>query len=392
MVGIRTKLGASGKIFFGSLCAGTFGLGCWQLDRLLQKWDAIDERREQLGMPPVRYGVGGVGVGAGWNTTNTNDTTSTAASTTRNTTTIHTNTNTNTTNNDNDNALAPYRRRLLRGRLRHDKEVLIGPRGAPPGVQLPVSGLSAAKNKNNANKNNGNANAATTTVSGMQPGPQGFYVLTPMEVAGADADADMGADADHVVWVNRGWVPKTMVPGANRPHYKNDPVQRARLEEELRKPVGWNRPEGVVELTAIVSKPEKPRFLVPEHDYSRRPLQLFWIDGLALGAVAADIAVATKRQHDNDNEHESGGAPYETAVVTQVVDDTTDNDNDDNGTQQQRRQQQPPPLLYPLQPPVSCVGAFKTTPAVHVGYAATWFGLSGAGWYMTRKLITKGRW
>ena len=200
---VRTNLGGSGKIFFGSLCAGTFGLGCWQLDRLLQKWDAIDERTEQLGTPPVRY------------------------------------------RNDAQPRALPYRRRLLRGRLRHDKEVLIGPRGAPPGVRMPVSGLSAAKNKANG--------TATATVSGMQPGPQGFYVLTPMEVAD---DGSNATRASSVVWVNRGWVPKTMVPGANRPHYKNDPVRRAQLEEELRKPVGWNRPEGVVELTAIVCKPE----------------------------------------------------------------------------------------------------------------------------------------
>jgi hypothetical protein len=47
--------------------------------------------------------------------------------------------------------------------------------------------------------------------------------------------------------------------------------------------------------------------------------------------------------------------------------------------------------LYPLRPPVQSIADFKTTPLIHAGYAVTWFGLSGAGIYMTRKLITRGR-
>ena len=122
-------------------------------------------------------------------------------------------------------------------------------------------------------------------------------------------------------------------------------------------------------------KNKEPRFITPEHDYSKRPLQLFWIDGLALKAIAADMMTEKEQQQT------------ETALVTQVVDDTegdATSNSDSSNTQQL--------LVYPLQPPVSSVGNFKTTPAVHMGYAATWFGLSGAGWYMTRKLMTKGRW
>lgn len=227
---------------------------------------------------------------------------------------------------------------------------------------MPVSGLSA---KSGSSK--------TATASGMQPGPQGFYVLTPMEVFDSSSSSSSSSDdaTRRTVWINRGWVPKTMVPGADRPHYKNDPLQKAKLDRALReRPPAWNRPEGVVELTAIVSKPEKPRFITPEHDYSKRPLQLFWIDGLALRAIAAELYTA-----------EDPEASSETAMVTQVIDgDDNSNNNSNNG-----------PLVYPLQPPVSSVGSFKTTPSVHMGYAATWFGLSGAGLYMTRKLITRGR-
>jgi len=122
------------------------------------------------------------------------------------------------------------------------------------------------------------------------------------------------------------------------------------------------------------TKQTEPRFITPVHDYSKRPLQLFWIDGLALKAIA-----------------ESPNLEEETAIVTQVIDnDNKDNGNDDTTAAQQQQQQLLLPT-YPLQPPVTSISAFKTTPSVHMGYAATWFGLSGAGLYMTRKLITKGR-
>ena len=41
------------------------------------------------------------------------------------------------------------------------------------------------------------------------------------------------------------------------------------------------------------------------------------------------------------------------------------------------------------QPSIKQIGKFKTDPAIHVGYAVTWYGLSLAGVYMTRKLILK---
>jgi surfeit locus 1 family protein len=98
--------------------------------------------------------------------------------------------------------------------------------------------------------------------------------------------------------------------------------------------------------------------MIPEHDYSKRPLQLFWMDGVALQAIS----------ESND----------ETLLVTQVLEGSQGEISDKS-------------LGYPLQPTVTEVGNFRTTPAIHVGYAATWFGLSAAGVYMTRKLISKGR-
>ena len=48
-------------------------------------------------------------------------------------------------------------------------------------------------------------------------------------------------------------------------------------------------------------------------------------------------------------------------------------------------------ISFPVQPSEEYVGEFKVTPDVHMGYAITWFGLSGAGVIMTRKLLTRGR-
>ena len=93
--------------------------------------------------------------------------------------------------------------------------------------------------------------------------------------------------------------------------------------------------------------------MIPEHDYKKRPLQLFWFDAVALQALA--------------------GSNEETMLLTQVQ------EKDDDPTQ------------YPLKPPVERFAEFKTSPLIHAGYATTWFGLSGAGLYMTRKLITRGR-
>ncbi len=63
------------------------------------------------------------------------------------------------------------------------------------------------------------------------------------------------------------------------------------------------------------------------------------------------------------------------------------NTNDENMKNKNSR----PNIIYPVNPTQELVGEFKVTPAIHAGYAVTWFGLSGAGMVMTRKLLTRGR-
>ena len=89
---------------FGSLCAGTFGLGCWQATRYFEKVEMIQVREKELSMnasplPPS----------------------STSSPTS-------------------------FQKYTVRGKFRHDNEVWIGPRGPPPGAMAssgPNSGRSS---------------------------------------------------------------------------------------------------------------------------------------------------------------------------------------------------------------------------------------------------------
>lgn len=91
-----------GKAFFGSLCAGTFGLGCWQTQRFFEKQEKVKQREHDLSLPPISLAE------------SANDVTS-------------------------------LRQRVVNGTFQHEKEVLVGPRGPPPGAMAssgPSSGRS----------------------------------------------------------------------------------------------------------------------------------------------------------------------------------------------------------------------------------------------------------
>jgi len=103
----------------------------------------------------------------------------------------------------------------------------------------------------------------------------------------------------------------------------------------------------------------EPRFFKPPSVVDHRnPKILLWTD---LDAIREKAKI------------ESSSVPILTAI-------NTENENSNSSSTQ-----------YPIQPLIENVGEFKVTPPIHAGYAVTWLGLSGAGVYMTRKLITKGR-
>jgi cytochrome oxidase assembly protein ShyY1 len=135
--------------------------------------------------------------------------------------------------------------------------------------------------------------------------------------------------------VNRGWIPKNF------------------LEQDIQ----YERPKGSIQIVGVPGgKGEQPRFMVPQHDFSKRPLRFYWMDKDVMEEMA-------------------GLDKGEAQLVVQVQDEAAT----------------PTKSQYPAPPPPGAVGEYKMKPLIHAGYAVTWFGLAGAGFVMTRKLITRGR-
>jgi hypothetical protein len=99
-----TTVGLSplGKAFFGSLTAGTFYLGCWQTQRYFEKQELVAQRQHDLSLDPEPL------------------------------------------TSDHDTKV--LRRKLVKGTYSHEKEVLVGPRGPPPGA-MAASGPSSGRNE-----------------------------------------------------------------------------------------------------------------------------------------------------------------------------------------------------------------------------------------------------
>ncbi|GAX23350.1 surfeit locus 1 family protein [Fistulifera solaris] len=168
---------------------------------------------------------------------------------------------------------------------------------------------------------------------GISSAPQGYFVMTPFILK----------KTGETVLVNRGWVPRAMVVPDRRQSSSN--ASRSDLLQ-------WDRPDTVTDLVVVPARAETPKsLLVAQHDFQAQPPRLFWYDQVAMQAAA--------------------GLPLQppSLIVTAI---------------QNKNQSS-----LPLRPPVEHVGDFKVTPAIHVGYAATWYGLSLAGVYMTRMLLRR---
>jgi hypothetical protein len=104
----KTGLNLGGKIFFGGLCVGTFGLGCWQTRRFFDKQTLVKQREEDLRKDPIPFG------------NSSRDATSAAGE------------------------QRGLQRRVVQGQFRHEKQILVGPRGPPPGA-MSESGPSSGR-------------------------------------------------------------------------------------------------------------------------------------------------------------------------------------------------------------------------------------------------------
>lgn len=294
-------LSRAGQAVFGSLCLGTGGLGVWQTQRYFEKQDLVEQRNQQLAARPQP-----------WNTATARE-----------------------LQQKKQNERSFQRFIIQNGRWNHDREVLVGPRGPPMGALPDRPGSSAA---------------------GLSSAPQGYYVLTPLEIE--DNTNDRGIEP--IVWVNRGWVPRTMVMGERR---MREPPQRYQQSEQHL--LQWTRHNKVNDLVVVPSKPEQPKksavLVAPQHDWKSFPPRLFWFDAAALQAISS-----LDQKHTDRNE----SPPI--VLVTAIRPENASNH---------------PHLSWPLSPPASSVGEFYVTPAVHVGYAFTWYSLSVAGMYMVRQMM-----
>lgn len=124
MTTTATTIGLSrgGQAFFGSLCLGTFGLGCWQTSRYFEKVDEIKQRETEITNGPSEpleaYA-------------------------------------------NNSNMTRMGRKVCVQGAFRYSDEVLIGPRGAPKSA-----GLKKGRQRQ---------------AQGMAQNPQGYFIVAPLE-------------------------------------------------------------------------------------------------------------------------------------------------------------------------------------------------------------------
>ena len=103
MAAASGRLSSMGTVaVFGSLCAGTFGLGCWQAIRYSEKVEMIEIREKELSMNASPLPL--------------------------------------------SSPSSSFQKYTVRGKFQHTNEVWIGPRGPPPGAMAssgPNSGRSS---------------------------------------------------------------------------------------------------------------------------------------------------------------------------------------------------------------------------------------------------------
>lgn len=295
-------LNLAGKAFFGSLCAGTFGLGVWQSIRYFEKVDLVQKRQDEMNMPPIPLEPHSMMSRSEFRKLRNSSSSSPKSS----------------NDVDDDEEEVGFRRVYTRGIFRHEHEVLVGPRGPPLdtlGNKGPLSGRSSG---------------------GMGVSPQGYFVYTPLD----------RVNQEGTILVNRGWIPMS---------YEKQNIP-------------FDRPSHIVDVVGVTTEAEQPRFFSPPHP---SPPKLLWLER----------SVLEQRTHTH------GLSPL---IVTETTTTTSTSDDPHNNLNNNKQQSQEE-MTFPVKSIDTTVGEFKVLPETHAGYAVTWFGLSGAGVIMMRKMLTRGR-
>jgi cytochrome oxidase assembly protein ShyY1 len=353
------KIGTSGKIFFGGLCAGTFGLGVWQTVRYFEKQDMIQQRQLDLKRPPMT-------LSEYYNQQHASPSSSTS------------------------NKPEFFGRIRISGTFDHSKECWVGPRSPPVGA-LPDKPGSASH--------------------GMATAPQGYYILTPFHTTTTTTSPSNNNNnnehpscTSYILMINRGWVPlsqvRTGLGGGNRSLSLSSSSRPAQQQPMF----PWDRPTEPQVVTVVPGRLETPRnMLKPEHNFREIPPKLYWFDKNALLAWA-DIPMyaepksnhprSEKEEHGQESMFNATAAATDPAsscfFFTQIQEEEDDSDDTNHPSHS------PPPSdmrdisSWPIRPPLERLAEFPITPSIHAAYAGTWFSLSAAGIYMTRELLRRG--
>jgi cytochrome oxidase assembly protein ShyY1 len=402
-----------GKIFFPSLCAITFTLGIWQTKRYFEKLDMVSKRKYDLMLDPMTFDE--------W--TLKNDAASISSNNAA--TTLST---------------SSYRRVTLHGKFDHTNTILIGPRGPPPGALAtsgPNSGLASntggmsssqqgywvvtpliiigdersnssisvdsddaigeggEKKKNKSwwlhrillwkgHRGSSSSSSGSTLSLSTQNGTNSYNTASPSSSSNNNTSKTAAAAAANTVWINRGWIPRHFINQVNNQIIQSwdepsDMVTLQTMESQTERGGGMFTPPSRLDSVSTKggekgasSSNNSNSSSINNNDGRRSVRKLLWMDREAMEQMTS----CNENQHPplfvqintEDNNHQ-----LTTTAATATTTTTTTTRS------------------YPVRPSQEYVGEFKVTPEVHAGYAVTWFGLSGAGVIMTRKLLTRGR-
>ena len=238
------------------------------------------------------------------------------------------------------------RTETLKGKYLHDDEVLLGPRGPPPG----------ALSKDGPNSGRGGGGIASS--------PQGYYVITPFLLTSGE-----------VVLVNRGW---------DQRHAKKKVTD-----------CNWVRPRTEIEVKVVTQKFEQGGTFAPPPIAPPRPNSNF--------ASPKTMFLWLKEEELKKATNVNVDAPMYKALNIGEEEVETASSSAPVPTPSSSWWSRSKPLSQPnhplpqtpnldshrqlLKPDIDQAVEFKVSPETHAGYAATWFSLSAAGTILTRKLL-----
>ncbi|KAL3765633.1 hypothetical protein ACHAWU_002663 [Discostella pseudostelligera] len=398
--------GTAGKIFFSSLCLFTFSLGIWQTNRYFEKVSMVQKRKEDLKLVPFHNYYDWLASKTQKDEIENNKTTAAAAA----------------------SNCKSYRRVHLRGSFIHEHEIFIGPRGPPPGA--------LAESGPNSGRGGGGG--------GMSSSTQGYLVITPFVVLkdeeGDDASISSGtrgetkrgwlgssrrSDGKHinhdstnsspsqkstidtsnhdVVWINRGWIPRHFLHPQNSHHHSLHPHHGPQPHNYNEIITSYTQPSGIQHILAMESSTDKQPGRFSFAPPSRVESSNHRVDSKLQTTIAG-----TETSTTNDAREEPPTSATTTTMSHKkllwmdrpAMEELTSCPSDfhpplfveiNTATTTDSSPQQSSSLQYPVKSSQEYVGEFKISPEIHAGYAVTWFGLSGAGMIMTRKLLSRGR-